>query len=142
MALPTARRRRLRGLCSHVAGAMSESKPLFVSLDGTEVELEEQLLGDLCEVLCLGAQSPADLPDDVLARADIIAVWHTIWIDEALVKKIANAKLIVRMGVPPALFVQLLPEHQSSPALAGVGYDNVDTVATGKAGIVVCNIPN
>eukprot|EP01045_Picozoa_sp_COSAG04_P004771 COSAG04_NODE_212_length_20108_cov_107.515418_7_plen_32_part_00 len=25
---------------------------------------------------------------------------------------------------------------------AGVGYDNVDTVATGKAGIVVCNIPN
>ena len=123
---------------------MSESKPLFVSLDGTEVELEEQLLGDLCEVLCLGAQSPADLPDDVLARADIIAVWHTIWIDEALVKKIANAKLIVRMGVPPALFVQLLPEcHVASVvSCAGVGYDNVDTVATGKAGIVVCNIPN
>eukprot|EP01045_Picozoa_sp_COSAG04_P004772 COSAG04_NODE_212_length_20108_cov_107.515418_8_plen_129_part_00 len=108
MALPTARRRRLRGLCSHVAGAMSESKPLFVSLDGTEVELEESLLGDLCEVLCLGAQSPAELPDDVLARADIIAVWHTIWIDEALVKKIANAKMIVRMGASPALFVQLL----------------------------------
>ena len=102
---------------------MSERKPLFVSLDGTEVELEESLLGDLCEVLCLGAQSPADLPDDVLARADIIAVWHTIWIDEALVKKIANAKMIVRMGASPALFVQLLlPECHVASGLLRRGW--------------------
>jgi C-terminal binding protein len=154
MGLSTAaQRRRLYSLCSQISGAVSGDKPLFVSLDGTEVELEDSLLGAVCEVKCLGAQTSADLPDDVLARADIIAVWHTIWVDEELVKKITNAKVIVRMGAcstSPFFCVVGLsdrwllapPNSASRCPCAGVGYDNVDTVATGKAGIAVCNIPN
>ena len=66
-------------------------------------------------------RSVEDLSDATLASADVVAVWHTIWLDEPLLSRMSRAKCIVRMGV---------------------GYDNVDIEAAGRLGIPVCNIPD
>ncbi|MCP4383534.1 MAG: C-terminal binding protein [Hyphomicrobiales bacterium] len=64
---------------------------------------------------------PDRLPDDVLAKADGIVVWHEMVIDDAFVSRIPKCRVIVR---------------------AGVGYDHIDLAATGAAGIPVCNTPD
>jgi hypothetical protein len=77
--------------------------PRFVSLDATEVELERTELAGV-DVTCYAAKTQADIPED-LSEADVVAVWHTIWLDRPLLSRCKKAKCIVRMGV---------------------GYDNVD----------------
>jgi C-terminal binding protein len=114
--------------------------PKFVSLDATEVTVEAAGLDGIATVECYSAKTQADIPDAV-EEADVVAVWHTIWLDEALLKRFKKAKCIVRMGV---------------------GYDNVDIKAAGRlgrntrdyileykcilnnvcVGIPVCNIPD
>eukprot|EP01065_Artemidia_motanka_P009413 TRINITY_DN14806_c0_g1_i1.p1 TRINITY_DN14806_c0_g1~~TRINITY_DN14806_c0_g1_i1.p1 ORF type:complete len:363 (+),score=94.40 TRINITY_DN14806_c0_g1_i1:56-1144(+) len=94
--------------------------PLVVSLDASEVELERDLLKGVADVRCYSAKSAADLPDEIEV-ADIVAVWHTIWLTPELLSRLKRTKLIVRMGV---------------------GFDNVDTQAAGELGIPVCNVPN
>jgi phosphoglycerate dehydrogenase-like enzyme len=61
------------------------------------------------------------VPESVLAAADAIIVWHEVPIDEELVQRIPNCRIIVR---------------------AGVGFDHIDLRATGAAGIPVANTPD
>eukprot|EP00756_Hemistasia_phaeocysticola_P061750 Hpha_TRINITY_DN5164_c0_g1::TRINITY_DN5164_c0_g1_i1::g.193105::m.193105/K04496/CTBP; C-terminal binding protein len=94
--------------------------PLFVSLDASEVTLEEKELEGIARVRCYSAKTQQDIPDEI-EEADVVAVWHTIWITPELLARMKRCKLIVRMGV---------------------GFDNVDRAAAGKHGIPVCNVPN
>ena len=50
-----------------------------------------------------------------------VGVWHSIFLDEALIRRFKSCRVIVRMGV---------------------GYDNVDIAAAARMGIAVCNIPD
>ena len=93
--------------------------PRVVYLDSTEVEVEKAELNGLaqallcsctgascasamqvagCQVSCYSAKTVADIPDDV-AEAAVVGVWHTIWLDAALLSRLKSAKCIVRMGV-------------------------------------------
>lgn len=94
--------------------------PLFVSLDASELSVEEKVLEGIARVKCYAAKTQADIPDEI-EEADVVAVWHTIWMTPELLARMKKCKLVVRMGV---------------------GFDNVDRKAAGKLGIVVCNVPN
>ena len=96
------------------------SLPKFVSLDATEVTVEAAGLAGIASVECFSAKNQEDIPD-LVEEAEVIAVWHTIWLDEPLLKRLKKCRLVIRMGV---------------------GYDNVDIRAAGKLGIAVCNIPD
>ena len=61
------------------------------------------------------------LPSDALARADGLVVWHLMRIDADFIARIPNCRVIVR---------------------AGVGFDQIDLEAAGRAGIPVCNTPD
>ena len=61
------------------------------------------------------------LPSDALARADGLVVWHVMRIDADFIARMPNCRVIVR---------------------AGVGYDQIDLEAAGRAGIPVCNTPD
>eukprot|EP01062_Namystynia_karyoxenos_P074067 TRINITY_DN70895_c0_g1_i1.p1 TRINITY_DN70895_c0_g1~~TRINITY_DN70895_c0_g1_i1.p1 ORF type:complete len:415 (+),score=132.49 TRINITY_DN70895_c0_g1_i1:84-1247(+) len=116
--------RRVETLARHLVAAakpgLAAGLPLVVVLDADEVTLEKELLAGVAEVRCLGAKSPADLTP-IVERADIIVVWHTIWLTPELLSRCRQARLVVRMGV---------------------GYDNVDIAAAAALGIPVCNVPN
>ena len=90
--------------------------PVYVCLDATDDEVEREVLSTACEVRMIGAKSVADLNDSDLEVADVVAVWHTIWLDEALLGRLKRCRAIIRMGV---------------------GYDNVDTNAAARAGLPV-----
>lgn len=96
------------------------SLPYWCCLDATEIELEADGLKNIARTECFSAKTQDDIPDRV-SEAEVVAVWHTIWLDEKLLKRLKKARAIVRMGV---------------------GYDNVDIEAAGKLGIKVCNIPD
>ncbi len=96
----------------------------YVCLDGTEDDVEREVLHGVCSVQMLGLTretSRDEFPRDVLAAADVVAVWHTIAVDAALLGLLERCRVIVRMGV---------------------GYNNVDIAAAGALGIPVVNIPD
>lgn len=95
--------------------------PLYVCLDADDGEVERAVLEGAARVKMLGATKQADLRDDDLAEAAVVAVWHTIRVDEALLERMPRARAIVRMGV---------------------GYDNIAVAAAGRLGIPVCNVPD
>ena len=99
---------------------------LYVCLDATDDDIEQEILGAECAVRFLGATSVADLTSspealELLANADVVAVWHTLWLDAAVLALFPQAKAVIRMGV---------------------GYDNVDVDAAAALGIAVCNVPD
>ena len=95
--------------------------PVYICLDATDGDVKREVLSTACEVRMLGAKCVSDLNDSDLEAADVVAVWHTIWLDEALLGRLKRCRAIIRMGV---------------------GYDNVDTNAAAAAGLPVCNIPD
>jgi C-terminal binding protein len=96
-------------------------KPLYVCLDAHDDTIENEVLSEVARVKMLGAKSASELSDSDLSEASVVAVWHTIWIDQPLLARLPRCVAIVRMGV---------------------GYDNVDIAAAGRLGISVCNIPD
>ena len=99
---------------------------LYVCLDATDDDIEQEILGAECAVRFLGATSVADLTSspealELLANADVVAVWHTLWLDAAVLALFPQAKAVIRMGV---------------------GYDNVDIDTAAALGIAVCNVPD
>ena len=95
--------------------------PVYACLDATDGEVEQEVLSAACEVRMLGAKCVGDLNDLDLEAADVVAVWHTIWLDEVLIGRLKRCRAVIRMGV---------------------GYDNVDLDAAAAAGMPVCNIPD
>jgi lactate dehydrogenase-like 2-hydroxyacid dehydrogenase len=96
-------------------------KPLYVCLDAHDDAIENEVLSEVARVKMLAAKSESELSDSDLSEASVVAVWHTIWIDQPLLARLPRCVAIVRMGV---------------------GYDNVDIAAAGRLGISVCNIPD
>ena len=96
----------------------------FVILDATEVTVEAAALDGVAKVTCCAAttRDGSDVAAEALEGADVIGVWHTVWIDDAILHKFPpSVRLLVRFGV---------------------GYDNVDLKACAARGIRVCNCPN
>jgi C-terminal binding protein len=112
-------------------GGSSSSSPrpfLCCIIDKSDVTIELQTLQrrlgsiDKIKVSACDVKTQAQaLAHPMLPFADAIMVWHTVNIDEEMIKRMPRAKVIVRVGV---------------------GYDNVDLIACGKYGLPVCNVPN
>ena len=106
-------------------GQQNNKMPVYVCLDAEDDSVERECLSDAdgWERHMLGATSAAQVMEqaDLLARADVVAVWHTIWLDDAMLRLFRKAKVVVRMGV---------------------GFDNVDIEAAGALSLPVCNVPD
>lgn len=86
-----------------------------------ECEVEKPILDGLAEITLARGWKESDITDFV-PTADAIILYHDIpWIGEATFSRADHCLGIVR---------------------AGVGYNNVDLVAAGSRGIVVCNVPD
>ncbi|MAY63545.1 MAG: dehydrogenase [Rhizobiales bacterium] len=86
-----------------------------------DLDVERGVSGDTIDYLVHDETNSSAIPDDVWNACDAVLVWHRMRIDAAVVAKLANCRLIVRVGV---------------------GFDNVDTAACHQRGIPVANVPN
>ena len=87
-----------------------------------ETSVEDSVLGGLATLETANAADESQLDGRLLAVADAIITYHDISrISDATLAKAGKCRGIVR---------------------AGVGFNNVDIVAAGKRGIVVCNVPD
>jgi phosphoglycerate dehydrogenase-like enzyme len=84
-------------------------------------EIERQTAGPDVDWTICRERKAERLPSESLARADGVVVWHQMLIDADFVSRIPNCRVIVR---------------------AGVGFDQIDLQAAGRAGIPVCNTPD
>lgn len=97
----------------------------FVVLDATETSIESETLRGIANVTCLCStqRDGSDITAEQLSAADVIGVWHTVFIDEKFIREKINphvTKLICRFGA---------------------GHDNCDKPTLAKLNIVVCNAP-
>jgi phosphoglycerate dehydrogenase-like enzyme len=81
---------------------------------------EKLILENLADIELLQTHDEADVAKRG-HEADIVLVFHDIKLTEKSISTMSKARAIIRCGV---------------------GYDNVDLVAAGKRGIVVCNVPD
>ncbi len=81
---------------------------------------EEEILGDLADVVAVNGFSEADLAD-YLPTAAALMVYHNLSITRASIEKLAQCKVIVRCGV---------------------GIDNVDGRYARERGIPFVNVPD
>ena len=88
-------------------------------LDNPDIERSE--LGAGYRVIAPKVMEAGAITDELWAKTDAIMAWHDLLYPEELLNKMPSCKVIVRNGV---------------------GYDNVDLQATGRLGIVVCNVPD
>ena len=69
----------------------SQNKPwLYICLDSKDDEIEQEILGEngFCRIMMLGAKTAAELDENILQQADVVAVWHTIFLDASLLKRL------------------------------------------------------
>jgi phosphoglycerate dehydrogenase-like enzyme len=89
-----------------------------------EGDIEERILGDIAELVMARARSEAELVAEraLLEQADALMVYHDLErLGDSTFERTTRCRGVVR---------------------AGVGYNNVDLMATGRRGIVVCNVPD
>jgi lactate dehydrogenase-like 2-hydroxyacid dehydrogenase len=86
----------------------------------SECEVEQSVLGAGAEIECLNCQHESELPERISSLSAVM-LWHVITLTADVIEKLKECRVIVRVGV---------------------GYDNVDRVAAGKAGIPVVIIPD
>jgi C-terminal binding protein len=84
------------------------------------LEPEQQVLGDLADVLALDAYREEELAGRI-EDADAIMLYHSLSLSAKTIERLRRCKLIVRCGV---------------------GYDNVDGVAARQRGIPLANVPD
>lgn len=82
--------------------------------------VETPFITDVADLKTVWLDFNAPIPDEVIA-AHAIILWHGPKIDEALIARLKNCRVIIRNGV---------------------GFDTVDTAAAARAGIPVCNVPD
>ena len=85
-----------------------------------DLPIEQQILGDIADVVALNAFSEADLRGRI-EQADAIMLYHNLGMSRGTIERLERCKLIVRCGV---------------------GFDNVDYVLARSRGIPVANIPD
>ena len=84
-------------------------------------DIESKIFGKNYKILSPCVLSEKEIDDNVWESADAILAWHDLTYNEELIAKLKSCKVIVRVGV---------------------GFDNVDLIASGKKGIPVCNVPD
>ena len=84
------------------------------------LEIERKILGDMADVVALGANSEADFGDR-LQQADAIMMYHFVSLGRETIEQLERCKLIVRCGA---------------------GFDNVDYAFARERGIPVANVPD
>ena len=87
---------------------------------GSELSPEIKVLGELAEVVALGATSESELEGKV-ERADALMVYHQVRLGSQTLSRLEKCRVISRCGV---------------------GYDNVDLAVARSRGIPVCNVPD
>lgn len=90
-------------------------------LSNDNFKYEKPIAGDKYHLLKYDAKISDDIPDEVWEKADSLVTGLYMKVDEPLIKKLKSCKIITRMGV---------------------GYDLIDEVKCGEAGIVVSNVPD
>lgn len=83
--------------------------------------VEREIAGADVDFVHYVTEQAADIPDEVWARADALLVWHMVPIDQRVISRLKNCRIIVRCGV---------------------GFDHIDLAACGAAGIPVSNTPD
>lgn len=86
----------------------------------SEAGPEKRVLDDVADVTLLETHDEANILPHA-ATADALLVYHDIKLTEKSIAALSKCKGIVRCGV---------------------GFDNVDVLAAGSRGIVVCNVPD
>lgn len=97
-----------------------EFKVVITDFITGSLEPEEQMLGDLAEVVAIDAHAEEDLKGKI-EDADAVILYHCLSISKDTIARLKKCKLIVR---------------------AGVGIDNVDYSYARTCGIPVVNIPD
>lgn len=100
----------------------SEARPRIYVTDFLkgDLDMEKEILGDLADVIALGAQTEAQLTGHI-EDATCLMVYHFLQVSTDTLARLRHCQLIVRCGV---------------------GIDNVDCAAARRLGIPVCNIPD
>ncbi len=84
-------------------------------------DIELKIFGPNADIFVGEATNDKDISDEVWSNCDAILAFDQIVYDKDLISKLAKCKVIVRVGV---------------------GYDNVDLLATKNKDILVCNVPD
>jgi phosphoglycerate dehydrogenase-like enzyme len=101
---------------------MSEKKFKILMPDViSDPDMEMTVFGEQFQMLTPTVSNVDEISTDDWRSADAVMGWHTLHYDSALIKKLDNCKLIIRIGV---------------------GFDNVDLKSAGERGIVVSNVPD
>jgi C-terminal binding protein len=97
-------------------------KPLVLITDfiADDLALENRILGDIAEVRALNAEREEQLSGRI-EDATCIMMYHFLTLGAETINRLKHCKLIVRCGV---------------------GFDNVDRIASRNRGIAVCNVPD
>jgi D-3-phosphoglycerate dehydrogenase len=96
-------------------------RPLIVVTDHlAEAGVERPVLEEVAEIRLLMTSDENDVARRG-ADADVLLVYHDVKLTERGLAALPRVKAVIRCGV---------------------GFDNVDLVAAGKRGIVVCNVPD
>jgi C-terminal binding protein len=85
-----------------------------------ELEIERGILGEVADVVALGASREEDLAGRI-EQSDAIILYHEVALRRQTIERLARCRLIVR---------------------AGVGIDNVDAPFARQRGIPVANVPD
>ncbi len=83
--------------------------------------IEQEAVGNAARFTALQASHAREVPDEMWNSADALLLWHDVHVDRSTIEKLTRCRAIVRIGV---------------------GFDNVDIIAAGEAGIFVCNVPD
>ena len=86
-----------------------------------DFKYEKPIADGICNLIKYDAKKANEIPDEIWNKADGLVTGLYMKIDESLIPKLKSCKIITRMGV---------------------GYDLIDEIKCGKAGIVVCNVPD
>jgi D-3-phosphoglycerate dehydrogenase/C-terminal binding protein len=95
-------------------------KVVITDLITEPLDFERQVLGDVADVIALGAMSESELVGKI-EDADAIMVYHYFRFSRESIDRLQHCKAIVRPGV---------------------GYDGIDIAAARDRGIPVCNVPD
>lgn len=98
----------------------ARAKVVITDFISGSLEPEQQILGDIADVVALDAYSEAELVTHV-EDADALMVYHMLGLTSDTISRLKRCKLIVRCGV---------------------GYDNVDRALARERGIPVANVPD
>ena len=99
---------------------MSQARVIVTDCLEEPLDLEREILGDLAEIVALGATSDEQLLDRV-KDADALLVYHFVKITARVIEQLECCRIIARCGV---------------------GHDNIDSVAARDLGIPVTNVPD